>query len=409
MSTEALHSGKKCVVFLRARSQTTSAAIACSVALSLLGGLGTTTAQAGEYIVSPCEQGRPDPATPLLSAYVGAVIDRCKALGSYGMDFGGHTLHRTFKGFDLTVPASAPNTSILGMSASIVMAQKSGANGSSGGIYYGDPTTTQMWPMSSPQGWTMWADYNDPQRGPLDVVVDVGTNVRQHRMMANCNEPCSFGALPDGSDVSVSKLRVRLYEAVAPKVTAFEASGLLGSGSKSGTQVLTFTAHDDDSGVQGATLSPSTGATVSAAGCGRSAAAACPNDQTLRATIDTSKLDPGAQTLTVTLHDAAGNATDVKTPTFTVASRATPVVPTPTPTPAPTGTGTGLLNGSGEPGGARGDGDDAGSGAPGQATSTPNGATPGTVTFAPHPKHKAKKRLCPGIPAARDPARTGAA
>ncbi len=214
-------------------------------------------------------------------------------------------------GLALNVPASAPDVTIQSLSAEAIASPVTGDD-----AYLGFSSAGQQLPgmVELPYGASDDYTANESWRLP--------GGARDFEAFVNCTTDDSSPTCNFADNVRVPALRnvlLTLADAVPPTVTSVSgplATAAAAGATVSGTQSLSFSASDADSGVRSATLTltPSGGSAPNVqtidygAQCAYDSWNACPLTQSGSAfTVDTSALSSGEYSVELTVADAAGN------------------------------------------------------------------------------------------------------
>lgn len=258
-------------------------------------------ARAGTYPMLQC---RAAPERDLSAAWTaygpGGIWDTCGGDDAFGLWMGEMPYNST-GGLTIGVPSSRPHIAIARVDATMSVAHEV------------DQFAFLRWfaggSMLLDQQMTGWAQTisRTPPGGARDFTMDVY---------------CSFGAGPANCrfddfhrTVSIAALVFLLSENDDPTAQA-SAGSLLASGARRGTESLTFTAGDADSGVRTVAVRLGTaqiGSYDFASACAFTDWNACPLTQTRTLDVDTTRVPDGTYPLRLDVADAAGNLRTVDT------------------------------------------------------------------------------------------------
>jgi hypothetical protein len=216
-------------------------------------------------------------------------------------------------GLALDVPGSAPDVSIQSIGAEVIGSSVTGDDAFMGFTSAGQALPGEVELPYGGSNYTASESWSLPQ-GARDFEVHV-----------NCTTDMSSPTCAFADSISVPALTditLTLADNTPPAVTS--VSGLLASAAAanatvSGSQAISFTASDADSGVRSATLtlSPQNGGAPSvhtfsfASECTYDAWNACPVTQTVSGfPVNTTALTNGAYAVELSITDAAGNVTN---------------------------------------------------------------------------------------------------
>jgi hypothetical protein len=216
-------------------------------------------------------------------------------------------------GLALDAPGSAPDVSIQSISAEVIGSSVTGDDAFMGFTSAGQALPGEVELPYGGSNYTASESWSLPQ-GARDFEVHV-----------NCTTDMSSPTCAFADSISVPALTditLTLSDNTPPAVTS--VSGLLASAAAanatvSGSQAISFTASDADSGVRSATLtlSPQNGGAPSvhtfsfASECTYDAWNACPVTQTVSGfPVSTTALTNGAYAVELSITDAAGNVTN---------------------------------------------------------------------------------------------------
>ncbi len=304
----------------------------------LLGALGSAPAPAvaAPYVITRCTYSElpssPAPVRSPLLETVGTIpLDQCGPGFGYKFDFSNHTLNTSASGRTgarFKLATTTPDLTIVGVTARLSLASKTGDAQSSGSLAFVDETNAITANLAS------WGGGSTAQIGPADFTTPANWKpTRSVLLGATCATTCTFATRPE-RDLKVESLKFTLDDPSPPDAPTFPATGLFAGGSTQGVQPLSVTAADNGSGVSHVeVLTPGgvlVGATLAKANCRFHYAEACPPVRTLSVPVDTATLAPGPQRVSVRIFNPAGLLRTVDTPEFTVAGAGTvpaPVAP----------------------------------------------------------------------------------
>jgi hypothetical protein len=273
-------------------------------------------ARAGTYPMYQCQE---DPARAVNGSWgvfgdlhaadrsASRMYNNCGAGGEFGLSNVGDMSYNTVGGLDLRVPSSRPSVTIVHVNANVATAKEVLGCVNESGCQY-----SFFWLTSSGQrlfehemtGWSSQSiDSDTPSGRDLQAAIY-----------------CSYGNGPNNcyweSDpiISIDHLILTLEEGVPPTAQATGGT-LLNGGTMSGTQTLSYTATDGDSGVRDVAvqLGTSTVATDNYSGsCGYDDWNACPlREDRGEMSVDTTRVGDGTYPLSFVVTDAAGNTASV--------------------------------------------------------------------------------------------------
>ncbi len=280
-------------------------------------------ARAAEYDIAQCPQdGRAPEVTPgFITPFNTASIVPCGPGTGFGVVAAGGTVSSaTTKGgelgFDVTVPATMPNTKITIFSTFLTLSPMDGPDPSDS---YGELATVGA---DGVRWGTAYGIHQGSDAGfvnqPWHRVNPVGS--RTVRTRIQCYGPCHFSSVPT---LSFQRAIVRLDDSALPADAVVEPIGLFDGSRQVGKRVVRLAAVDADSGVDVAELRLADGtplaATPSRAGCTFTRPAPCPQRrEQIELSVDTAKLPDGAHTIEAWIRDAAGNVRKTTLPTVVV-------------------------------------------------------------------------------------------
>jgi protocatechuate 3,4-dioxygenase beta subunit len=277
---------------------------------------GASTARAGTYLMQQCQD---DPVSRAVSGTWGIFgglhgsdgtaarfFNNCGAGGAFGLSHVGDMTYNTVGGLDLPVPASRPNITIAHVHINVSTPKEYFNICDDGGCQY-----SWLWLVGSGQkvfdqemtGWSQTVDADMPPSRDLNAAIY-----------------CSFGNGPQNcyweSDpvISIDQLTLTLQESAPPTAQATGGT-LLNGGTMSGTQTLSYSASDGDSGVRDVAVqlgSTTVGSDSYAGSCTNNDWNACPLRQDrAEMSIDTARVADGTYPLKFVVTDAAGNTATV--------------------------------------------------------------------------------------------------
>ncbi|MDO9357045.1 MAG: hypothetical protein Q7T55_25330 [Solirubrobacteraceae bacterium] len=307
--------------------------LACGL-VATVAGLLPSSAAAAPYAITRCTYAKlptaPAGTRAPISTAVGTVPnDLCGDGFGYRFDFSNHTLNTSKgsrAGVRFTLPDSTPDLTILSVSARVTLLAKTGDSASSGNLAFVDETNGGV-----SAAVASWGGGATPQLGPSDLTTpSTWKPSRSILFGATCASTCTFAG-GTNRDLKIEKLSFVLDDPSPPSDPTFIATGLLAPGPVQGTQTLSVTASDNGSGVDRVEVLTPAGAllatTVPADGCKPNYAETCPPVRSADLAIDTTRLLPGTQRLSVRITNAAGLSRTVDTPAFTIPSPAVPKPP----------------------------------------------------------------------------------
>jgi hypothetical protein len=269
-----------------------------------------TPASAGTYVMNQCQAATSRTVNSQWSASdeVGW-FNKCGTDGNFGFA-GGPTKYNTVAGASLTVPAAHPNVTISHVDANVTTAAEH---------VNADPPCcvnqySFFWWLGS--GQNVFSQEMTGWSQPIARDIPAGTRVFEmdiYCTYANNDQSCSWWSYPI---VSIDRMTVTLQENVPPSAQATGGS-LLTGGTLSGTQTLSYSATDADSGVHD--VSVQLGKTTVATDhygdrCANDDWNACPSRQDrAEMPIDTDQVADGTYPVTLVVTDAAGNTATVDT------------------------------------------------------------------------------------------------
>ncbi|MDQ8045013.1 MAG: hypothetical protein REI11_10435 [Patulibacter sp.] len=280
-------------------------------------------ASAGTYTVTSCPNGygiNPN-LTPnaFLQTYRASVNDRCSSSQGFGLGLGGpdildaETVNGTV-GFQIAVPAAAPNTTLRSARFTLTIAGKTGDADSTGAMSWSanQPDTNRAALATWPAGRTT-------QIGPAPYTVNPGSGVRKVYVSASCVSRCVFDELPNAAgNFLVDQVVLTLDDSTAP---APATVGGLPTGTVAyGSQLpLSITAADADSGVAQVDVFLAGRAVGQSkpTNCIAVTAAVCPQTSTVSMPLQLGS-ETGVQQFTVVTTDYAGNTSTSLSAPFTI-------------------------------------------------------------------------------------------
>jgi len=263
-------------------------------------------ASADQYVVDHCANWDTGAAGVAFGTVTGATADTCAAAGgALRVQVASHSIpNGGWAAIKLAVPADRPNVQIERAQTDWEVPT---------------PTTAYVFmPMYDEADHVVY-NGQPPAHPKLDLAFPSANRALSWKVFCGGSDSvCGFAA-----DYIINVYRTRLYlnEHVAPTLS-INGGALLGTGAKSGRLSLLFDATDTDSGV--ASASVAVGSTVVGAveyPCPHQDWSACPRSETNSALqADTTKVPDGIYEVSVTVRDAANNATTRSLGTIAVAN-----------------------------------------------------------------------------------------
>jgi hypothetical protein len=288
------------------------AAALCLLAL-LVFAARATSASAGTYPMSQCGAGGTSAVAATWSAYGGGgMFNGCGAGGGWGLWTYDPMGYNTTAGLTTGVPASHPNVTIQHVDAGVATATQ------------GDEPAFLRWFAGGQvlvdremTGWSQSLS-RAPAAGTRDFTMDV------YCTYARGPVDCHFS--DRAHVVTVGWLVFTLADDASPGGGA-SGGTLVTPGPRRGTETLSWTATDKDSGVKAVDVrlgSASVGSYAFDAACSYTDWSACPNGQSRTLDVDTTRVPDGTYPLRLVVTDAAGNTAAVDAGRVTIANDTAP-------------------------------------------------------------------------------------